>query len=590
MLVQRPQTLDRCINACVISLILMIASCGGGPGNSSSSSSSSSSTSSNSSSSSSSGDPVNVPHPRIFGALEEPKVAAPLANPKLRRLSNVEYNNTIRDLLNIRGRFSLRFDFPDDSLTRPYANQGGIQEVSAVHIEALSRANLALVQQALAKQTVSELSCSESESEDVCVNRIIETFGKRAWRRPLDPTEAMVIYASYTAARQRSLSFEDGLSMALLRILMSSNFFYLPEFEPSFTETASSNLSAYELASRLSYFLWASTPDDELLSLADSGELLLDEVLQAQVARMLDDPKSAALVDEFARKWLGWDETFPSEFNDRQLVASMETETRLFLNELIATNAPAEELLTATYSFMDSRLKTHYRIVDDITDPSAENVDGFVRVERNPDARPGILGQGGIILTMSDTAAVHPAHKGYWITEKLLCNAPPPPDLDHAALVEGIRAADLAAIPTIDPIQTIRNVELLTAESNCQLCHAPINVLGFGTVLWHHSFGLNLGVLDGRTFDGPIGMSNLLASSPRLPMCILSHLMTYATGREVQGFTDFGHQGPEYARLYEIYQQTAAGGNRFQDLITAIVMNDGFRKRSSTSGIGGNHQ
>jgi Protein of unknown function (DUF1592)/Protein of unknown function (DUF1588)/Protein of unknown function (DUF1595)/Protein of unknown function (DUF1587)/Protein of unknown function (DUF1585) len=587
-------------------LIALLTGCGGSSVvTSSSSSSSSSSTSSSSSSSSSSGGPVIASLPRIFGALEWPQVAAPLANPKLRHLSNTEYNNTIRDLLNIRGGFTQRFGFPDDALVIPFSNQGSLQEMSVDHIEALATANLALIRQALSKQTVPEWVCVENEFEDSCVNRIIETFGKRAWRRPLDPTEAMVIYASYTAARQLSLSFEESLSMALLRILMSPHFFYLPEIDSSFNELASSDLSAYELASRLSYFLWASTPDDELLSLADSGELLLDEVLQAQVARMLDDPKSASLVDDFARRWLGWDKGIPSRSLDRQLLASLETETRLFLNELIMANAPAEELLTATYSFMDARLKTHYGVLKEDQNLSAGSADSFARIDGNFQERQGILGHGAIILGMSNKAAHDPVQRGVWITEKLLCNGPPAPTFDHAAHVAAIRATTIPFNSHLTPRQ---EVEQLTAVSDCQFCHAQINLLGFGlenfdamgkwqdSVLFHVASGTILKPIDatgqfieGGSFADMTEMSSLLASSPRLPMCILSHLMTYATGREVQGFTAYGHQGPEYAHLYELYQQTAANGSRFQDLITAIVLNDGFHKRSSASGIGGNN-
>jgi Protein of unknown function (DUF1592)/Protein of unknown function (DUF1588)/Protein of unknown function (DUF1595)/DUF5010 C-terminal domain/Protein of unknown function (DUF1585) len=257
--------------------------------------------------------------------------------------------------------------FPQDILTEEgFANQGGYQSSWLDRTLALYYAADVVLDNAFAKNT-SAVTCGTAPEDVTCVNKILNSLGKRAWRRPLTAEEVNTLKNIFVEAQTRGYSFRDSLQHTLRAVLISPNFIFMPEYDADLDATTARNLTGYELATRLSYFIWASTPDDQLLALAENGTLSDDNVLKAEVARMLADPKSKSLVDDFARRWLAYDRfrskpdaaMFPN-FN-ADLKQSMLTETRLFTEELIGKNRPIKELLTANYSFIDGNLKTLYK-------------------------------------------------------------------------------------------------------------------------------------------------------------------------------------------------------------------------------------
>ncbi len=304
-----------------------------------------------------------------------------------------------------------------------------------------------------------------------CGRKIVASLAHRAYRRPVTPAEVNELLSFVSKARSEGDSFEEGIALSLQAMLVSPHFLFRIEKDRG-QKGEPGRLSDHEIASRLSYFLWSSMPDDELLGTADRGTLTSPAVLSAQVKRMLKDPKSRALVENFGGQWLEL-RKLESVKPDRQkfpefeeyLRMSMREETDIFFDHIIREDRSILELIDANYTFLNERLARFYNI---------PNVKGpeFRKVILAPETnRGGLLSQASVLTVSSYSTRTSPVLRGKWILENILNSAPPPPPPDVPNLDEG-------------KIATAASMRLQLEEhrknATCASCHVRMDPLGFG--------------------------------------------------------------------------------------------------------------
>jgi hypothetical protein len=410
-----------------------------------------------------------------------------------------------------------------------------------------------------------------------CARVILSSFVGRAFRRPALPSEVDEYLTYVNLARRQGDSFEEGIATAIEAVLVSPKFLYRIEHDPpSSTSRAAEPVSPYEFASRLSYFLWSSMPDAELLSDARSGKLQQPAVLAGEVQRMLHDPKSYALVENFAGQWLQFKnidvvrpdlERFP-QFDDG-LRQAMRRETELFIEDLIRNDRSILNLLDANYTFMNERLARFYGVAG-ITGPE------FRRVDVSGTQRGGgVLSQASILTVSSYSTRTSPVLRGKWVLENLL-NAPPP--------------APPPGVPPLDDSKTGQSASLRQQMEEhrkspmCASCHARMDPLGFGLEnfnaigAWRTrdgSFPVDAsGTLpDGRTFQTPAELKTLLKQDRDIfARALTEKLLIYALGRGLERY--------DRPTVSAIVAQLPPHDYRFSSLVVAIVNSLPFQMRS----------
>lgn len=414
-----------------------------------------------------------------------------------------------------------------------------------------------------------------------CAREVIGNFARRALRR-LIPAEELDRYLGFLQAAVKENDpepFETGVRLALQAILISPHFLFRVEMDADPASAAPHPLDDFELASRLSYFLWSTTPDDALLALAEMGALHDPAVLKAQVARMLADPRAEALVANFAGQWLFFRglvdhavdyAAFPDYNND--LMLSMRGETERFFREFLFKDIGMDGLLSAGFTFVDARLAKHYGL------PYDAQAGGWQRASLSGPRR-GLLGHASLLTVTSYPARTSPVKRGKWVLDQLLCAGPPPPPPN----VEGLKPQEIPTGSLRQRLEEHRNNPL------CAACHTSMDPIGFGL---EHFDGIGRwrdddggfpidasGILPGGAkFDGSAALAQLLGQDPRFPRCVTQQLYTYALGR-----------GPAYdddKYIDGIAADFVAGGYRLKDLIAQIVTSEAFRMRRGEPGGG----
>ncbi|HZF28020.1 MAG TPA: DUF1592 domain-containing protein, partial [Gammaproteobacteria bacterium] len=413
-------------------------------------------------------------------------------------------------------------------------------------------------------------------AERPCAERILSSLARRAYRRPVTQQDLAGLMRFYGEGR-RDAGFEAGIELALRAMLASPKFVFRAERDPAGVKPGEIYaLGDVELASRLSFFLWSSIPDDELLAVAEHGRLHEPGVLARETKRMLADPKARALVDNFAGQWLlvrnvrsatPDKNEFPN-FDDT-LRQAFERELELFLDSVIRGGGSVLDLMTADYTFVNERLARHYGM------PYVYG-SHFRRVDGIDDARRGLLGKGGILLVTSHADRTSPVVRGKWVLDNLVGSPPPPPPPNVPALAEADGTKP----------QTMR--ERMAAHRNnpvCASCHNVMDPIGlalenFDAVgTWrtrdHGEVVDTAGQLaDGTKVDGVTGLRDALLQRPDvLVRTATGKLLTYALGR--------GLEPSDMPTVRAIVRQAESGGYTFEALIAGVVNSTPFLMRSA---------
>ncbi len=470
-----------------------------------------------------------------------------------RRLTRDEYERTIRDLTGLRldlarqlpadGAGGEGFDATGDTLfTSPLAVEKYLDAADRIVNAVLPDDESAMTQEARVAQARLLVAVpSENVPPREAARAVLARFMRLAFRRPVAADEVGKYLALFDRRAERGDGFTAGLRLALSGVLVSPHFLFLVEPEPEAAGTQP--LGPFPLAARLSYFLWSSMPDEALFAVAESGAILRDEVLAAQVRRMLADPRAGSLGERFALQWLEIEKLggevrpdparFP-EFDDA-LAASMRAEVAAFFNHLVRDNEPLTRLLDADYTFVDDRLAAHYGLEASVGDPVAAE-SGWRRVDLTGQARGGLLGMAAVHTLTSFPLRTSPVLRGRWILETLLGDKvpPPPPDVPSLAADEaGLNAASLR-----------EQLEAHRQNPDCSGCHNKMDPLGFGLESFDVLGRLRAEAVDtsgtlpnGESFDGPAGLKRVLTGRRD---AILRHLVRrltgYALGRELNRF------------------------------------------------------
>ena len=418
---------------------------------------------------------------------------------------------------------------------------------------------------------------TSSEDEEPCARKILSTLARRAYRRPVTEEDIQPLLNLYQTGRSNG-GFEAGIQTALRGMLVLPGFLFRLELDPvDVAPGAAYGISDYDLASRLSFFLWSSIPDDQLLDLAEQGQLRDPVVLEQQVRRMLADSRSEALVNNFAGQWLylrnlgakAPDSGVFPEF-DENLRQAFQRETELFFASIVREDRSVVDLLGADYTFLNERLARHYQI---------PNVYGsrFRRVTLNDEQRKGLLGQGSLLTVTSYNTRTSPVLRGMWLLENILGTPPPPPPPDVPSLKED---QDTEALTMRERMEQHRE------NPACAVCHRVMDPLGFALEnfdaigRWRTTSGAADAPVDasgelpdGTRFDGPAELREILLSKrEQFVETFTEKLLTYALGRGVE-YSD----RPAIRKIV----REAAPDYRWSSLILSLVQSTPFQMRRS---------
>jgi len=411
--------------------------------------------------------------------------------------------------------------------------------------------------------------------ETTCAKQILATVARRAFHQPVTDADVQTLTSFYETGRQNG-GFDAGIEQGLARVLVDPRFVFRLEREPAgVVEGKPYRISDLELASRLSFFLWSSIPDDELLETAIAGTLHGPAVLEKQTRRMLADAKARALVTNFGGQWLylrelknARPETTGFSENLRQ---SMRRETEMLLESIVREDRSVIDLLNADYTFVDETLAKHYGI---------PNVRGsrFRRVAVTDEARRGLLGQGSFLLVTSVANRTSPVSRGKWVLENLLGVPPPLPPPNVPAIDESPEAAKASSLR--------QKMEIHRGNPTCAACHRIMDPIGFTLEnfdlvgRWRTSDGKTpidaTGQLfDGTPLDGPVSLRKaLLARSDVFVRTATEKLMTYGTGRALKYF--------DMPVVRQIARDAATNDYRFSSLVLGVVKSDPFQMKMKT--------
>ncbi len=420
-------------------------------------------------------------------------------------------------------------------------------------------------------------SCRPSSnlSDTTCAKDILSRLTRLAYRRPVNDEDIDILMDLYHQGKADA-GFENGIRMALQTILVSPEFLFRMEYEPKGVKSGESyKISDLELASRLSFFLWSSIPDEELLSLAEQNQLNQARTLKRQVERIMADPRAKSLVTNFAGQWLflrNMERVLPDPLAfpnfDDNLRQALQTETELVIETMIQEDRSVVEILDSDFTFVNERLANHYGI---------EGIYGseFQRIDITDNKRRGLLGHGSILTVTSYPNRTAPTIRGKWVLQQILGTPPPPPPPNVPTLKED----------STTRVLTMRErMEKHRANPACAVCHKVMDPLGFalenfdGLGRWRETSGDgndidSSGVLpDGTEFDGPTGLREILLTKQDLFVeTFTERLLTYALGRGVEYY--------DLPVIRDIKNDAKQQDYRWSAIISGIVNSVPFQMR-----------
>lgn len=493
-----------------------------------------------------------------------------------------EHPETYRTTLQLEpGEYTLWIDFVNDYYRPEPGGQGA--EDRNLHLHAAEIRGPLHISQAMTPESHRRLIVSApsaaSDDWDERARAGLRPFVRRAYRRAVDDEEVERLVAVTRLAQPNGESFERGMQLAVTAVLTSPQFLFHVE-RPAERQAVGDRepLGDYELANRLSYFLWSSMPDDELLALAERGRLRDPQVLDAQAQRLLADPRSATFLDSFAEQWLHLRELWrltpdPKRFPDfdDELRAAMWGETRALFEHVVRQDLSVLDLIDADYTFLNERLARHYGI-EGVSGPELRKVPLADR------RRGGLLAQASVLSVTSNPTRTSPVKRGRWVLEQLLGEPPPAPPPGVPPLADDSGKKELTG--------TLRQrMEQHRADPSCAVCHRRMDAVGFGLEnfdaigAWREADGG--AVIDasaelgpGQAFAGPAELKALLRRDPAGFYRTLSQkLLTYALGR--------GLELHDRLAVEKIASGLAAADGRFARLVSEIVASEPFRFRQT---------
>ena len=511
------------------------------------------------------------------GTVTPPASAPQVGLVTLRRLNRTEYGNTLRDLVGTTTDYSSKY--PAENLSYGFDNIGEALTVQPFDIEQHEHDADAVLAELFARPATDPVrqrlvSCDPASGGRACMTQLLVTFAQYAYRRPVVEAElsSLVDIAQDFVATGGSAT--DAMQVAFKGVLLSPHFIYKVELDQDPTSTTPHRLSGFELATRLSYYLWSTMPDQPLLVDAQSEKLVTDAGLAAEVERMLTDPRSSALITNFVGQWLYLrraeavkpDTTVFPTF-DAELGASLRTESEKFVAELFQKGRPISELLTGTFTYVNPRLAKHYGL------PVPAGTD-FTRVDLTGTQRTGFLMQASFLTALSNPTRTSPVKRGKWVLEQLLCSPPPPPP----------PGVDTKGVDTGTTSVRAR-LEAHRASPVCHSCHAvmdPIglsfeNFDGIGAYRSSDQYGPidatgTLTTASGDvSFQGAAQLVPILAADARLAGCVAQKVLTYAVGRNVSG--------ADASTLTAVTDATTASAKGLRGLFASVASSEAFRSR-----------
>lgn len=499
-----------------------------------------------------------------------------LGSAPVRRLTNVEYENTVRDLIG--GNLPTLPEQPSDAvLEGSFENDALSLGPSDVRIARYENAATMLgahaVNSTQARNRV--LPCTSSDA--ACGREFVESFGKRAFRRPLT-SEELDRWAAFFESQRIAIDFDAALELTISAMLQTPQFLYRLESEGSAINGDQLELSQHELASRLSYLLWESMPDDELLAAADAGELGTNAELEAQARRLLADDRARAAVRNFHRQWLYLDrvlgedkvpELFPMWTGTVR--ESAKEETLLFIENTFFDGGTVADLFTSNVAYVDDVMAELYGV------PSP--AEPWSQTELDPAERAGILSRIAFLAGNAHEANGSPPLRGVYVMERLLCEPRPSPPAN----------ADLSPVvadPDQGPMTNRELFEQRVAPPTCQGCHVRIDGFGQGfenydaagrfrvedNTLPVDASGYANGIGNDAEYEGAVELQGLLAESDVVRDCVAKQWFTYANGRPLEP--------ADTCQLEAIQTAFAESGGDLVELLVAIVTRPEFRLRS----------
>lgn len=498
----------------------------------------------------------------------------------IRRLTKTEYSNTLHALLGVDPKIA-------DGLPDEVSGEGYLNSLSPLQLEQyLSIAGEAL-NQALApddspptqlqRRVFGEAPASKDDPR-AAARKVAESLAKRAYRRPPSETELDVLLNVFDLGKQNELSYPAALRLMLKAMLVSPQFLFITPAEKFHTEAEIVPLDDYQLASRLSYLLWASMPDDELMRLADSGKLHEPTMLKAQVKRMLQDPRSRALFDGFGAQWLGVGDLDSKAFDASkfpemtgQMRAAMYDEARLFFESLLRENQSIARLIDSDYTFLNESLASIYGLGRTVTGTEMR------KVQLTDDNRGGILGMPGVLAATSFPNRTSPVIRGVWVLEQVLGDDVPsaPPD------VPALEKQDQQSVANL----TLRErTELHRTDPVCANCHQLLDPIGFGLEnfdaigRWRNQdengqpIDASGELPDGSRFSSPKELKSMIAGRlDDFSRNLVEKMLAYALCRRLEGYDEIV--------VDDLMQAIAQDGYRMQTLVTAVVTSYPFTHR-----------
>jgi hypothetical protein len=467
--------------------------------------------------------------------------------------------------------------FPADDLGEEFATVGSALSLSPLYVMAYERAARDLIEELFAStgQVRDQiLTCDiEAFDTDVCAREVVEPFARRAFRRPLEEGEVSTLSIPFETAAELGATKTEGVKHSLMAVLLSPHFLFKVEKEEEPDSGKVRPLTSHEIATRLSYALWSTMPDEALITRADSGDLTSDAAIEEEIGRMLENEKAEGFIEAFFAHWLSYARleshqvelsVFPNYVPE--LAHSMKAEANAFAEEFLGSERPVQDMLSAKFTYLDERLAEHYGF-----DVGAISGD-LLRVDTSGTKRGGLLTLGALLTTTSFSSRTSVVVRGAYVFDHLLCGEipPPPPGVEGLEFeTEGLTQRD--------------RLDLHRQDSSCKGCHEVMDPLGFGlenydAVGAYRELDGGLPVdasgelPDGQSFEGAIELGDLLAEDPKFTQCVTKKFMTYALGRLV------GHKDPWALYLTE---QVDPSETSFSGVLREVLLSEAFRTRQA---------